>query len=80
MHSGKILDKKDWSFILYSEDRHFPKQTDGSSCGVYVCAVARAIIFNCRLPDEPNLARFREIFAYEILEDCLLEGVKSLKY
>ena len=80
MHSGKILDKKDWSFILYSEDRHFPKQTDGSSCGVYVCTVARAIIFNCRLPDEPNLARFREIFAYEILEDCLLEGVKSLKY
>lgn len=80
MHSGKILDKKDWSFVFYSEDSFFPKQTDNNSCGVYVCAVARAIVSNSRLPNEPNLGSFRNIFAKEILDGFLHEDRKSPSY
>lgn len=46
----------------------FPKQTDGSSCGVYVCAVAKAIVCNQRLPEEPNLLSLRNWIAWEILK------------
>ena len=77
VHSGKILDKSDWSFVFYSDDIHFPKQTDGNSCGIYLCSVAHAIILNYRLPDEPNLVRVREIFATEIIEGALNEGMRS---
>lgn len=55
-------------------------QTDNNSCGVYVCAVARAIVSNSRLPNEPNLGSFRNIFAKEILDGFLHEDRKSPSY
>ena len=60
------LEVSKWSLILLSNEPDFPKQTDSSSCGVYVCAVSYAISFHCSLPNEPNLVKFRIQMANEI--------------
>ncbi|WAR21980.1 hypothetical protein MAR_015954, partial [Mya arenaria] len=47
--------------IIYSNsygDNANTQYTDTSSCGVYVCAVSYAVIFQSSLPYEPNLAGF----------------------
>ena len=66
MHTGQILNLNDWKFSLMNYMEKFPFQTDGSSCGVYVCAMARAIIYNTALPTENNLISFRRLMANEI--------------
>ena len=69
MHSGKFLEKTKMVICIVFRGKCFPKQTDGSSCGIYVCAVARAIVFNSRLPDEPNLlfGKYLHLKFYRVL-------------
>ena len=68
IHSGFLLEREEWSILYYNDMPGFPKQTDGSSCGVYVCAIAKAIVCNQRLPEEPNLLSLRNWIAWEILK------------
>ena len=67
LHNNLLLEKKEWSVMYYNTLPNFPKQTDGSSCGVYVCAVAKAIVGNMRLVNESNLGSFRKLMVSEIL-------------
>lgn len=50
-----------WRYLCYQTViSHF------SNCGVYVCAVAKSVIFAKSLPAEPNLTTFRLHMAHEI--------------
>ena len=66
MHTGEFLDISEWSVSYFNKQKQFPFQTDGSSCGVYVCSTARAIISKKLLPAETNLPSFRKLMANEI--------------
>lgn len=66
MHSNLILDESKWKIVFYSKQPRFPKQTDSSSCGVYVCAVSKSVIEHKSLPIESNLQNFRFQMAFEI--------------
>ena len=65
-HSNQTLDHAQWHNVVYSDLIGFPKQTDGSSCGVYVCGVVSAILSNSQLPFEPNLVSLHNSIATEI--------------
>ena len=71
LHNNLLLEKKEWSVMYYNTLPNFPKQTDGSSCGVYVCAVAKAIVGNMRLVNESNLGSFRKLMVSEILNSSI---------
>ena len=66
MHTGEFLDISEWSVSYFNKQKHFPFQTDGSSCGVYVCSTARAIISKKVIPAETNLPSFRKLMSNEI--------------
>lgn len=55
---GKIKHVSDWKICYYCESKYFPKQTDGSSCGIYICEIAKAILFDRRLPVQNNLSKW----------------------
>ena len=68
INSKNVLRTEEWYITYYNESPNFPQQTDGSSCGVYVCAVVYAVLFNYQLPDVPNIVGFRKSIASEISE------------
>lgn len=75
MHANLILSTSEWSIVHYSKERMFPTHTDFSSCGVYICAVAKSIIFNRSLPNEPNLRKFRFQMTTEICNQSQSQGM-----
>ena len=66
MHTGNFLNIYEWSVSNFNTQKNFPYQEDASSCGIYVCATARSIIFKKALPEETNLPTFRKLIANEI--------------
>lgn len=73
IHSGILLDKNKWSIYFFCDSLDFPKQTDVSSCGVYTCAVAKAILHKQKLPMESNLHQYRKLMASEIVNNTLFK-------
>ncbi|MES9901377.1 MAG: Ulp1 family isopeptidase, partial [Sedimenticola sp.] len=66
VHSGIVLNKSEWAVMFYSETPNFPRQTDPYSCGVYVCAVAKAILYCQKLPYIPNMHAYRHLMSTEL--------------
>ena len=43
----------EWCSVLYnSKAARIPRQHDGCSCGVFMCVIARHLIFDCALPKQ----------------------------
>lgn len=45
-NTGIVLDIAEWKIIEYVKEEPLLRQADDSSCGVYVCAMAKSIILN----------------------------------
>ena len=71
-HSSFLLpDENHWKVVYYHKNNFFPKQTDSSSCGVYVCATVYCILFSHSMPVASNLKEFRKYIVRMISNYCL---------
>lgn len=43
------LDLSVWKYVKYCKELDFPLQIDDSSCGIYICAMAKSIIYGKRM-------------------------------
>jgi Ulp1 family protease len=55
--NGYTIDFLKWNITYYNRLTCFVKQHDGSSCGPYVCQMAKAIIHHKFFQFTPNMAR-----------------------
>lgn len=49
MRYGMKLDLSVWKYVEYCKELDFPLQIDDSSCGIYICAMAKSIIYRKRI-------------------------------
>ncbi|XP_068222866.1 uncharacterized protein [Palaemon carinicauda] len=74
VHEGEIIKFSDWRCCFFSSNKAFQKQNDGSSCGVFVCATAKAIVLRKKLPVHPEFATlYRYKMAVELMKGCIEE-------
>ena len=78
-NKGKLLNMNDWSFIDYCS-RGFPAQTDATSCGAFICIVAKALILNKFISYslQKDLGEMmRKNVAYDLVHGCLIVHTQS---
>ncbi|KAK3092502.1 hypothetical protein FSP39_003739 [Pinctada imbricata] len=71
LNTGRKLDISTWKLNLYCEDPYFPRQTDGSSCGIYVCEMAKAIVFDKKIGVDAKAPDMRQQVARELMTGVL---------
>lgn len=49
MRYGKKLDLSGWKYVEFCTQLDFRVQTDDNSCGIYVCELAKSIVFKRRI-------------------------------
>ena len=52
---GEILNISHWRNIIFCRSPGFPQQQDGTSCGVYVCQMAKAILSDKTISNQTSL-------------------------
>lgn len=56
MRFGRKLDLSKWKYIEFCKELNFPIQIDDSSCGVYICEMAKSILYKKRIYHHNKLA------------------------
>ena len=65
---GEMLNIDHWRYINFCRSPGFPQQQDGTSCGVYVCQMAKAILSDKTIPNQRHLAHYMRMqIAREII-------------
>lgn len=67
--SGAVTSAEGWTVVLYNKQRHrMPRQSDGSSCGVFACVVALHLVEVRRMPRniQEEIAQWREYVAMKV--------------
>lgn len=57
-HSGQSFNYNSWRVCIYANQPDFPIQSNGHSCGPYVCMMAKAIVHNLHFTFNAQTARF----------------------
>lgn len=76
MKSNFAIVYDDWKIFNYSAQPGFPIQFDSSSCGPYVCMMAKCIVYRKRFPTSKNeVINFRKTIANELLTKSICREI-----